>query len=450
MFPDLNEKNGRIIVADDNENFAFTLKEILEESGYDVVIALDGRSAKKSIKKYDFDIGLIDLKLPDIEGIELIKQLSNISPHTDFIIITGNATKESAIEMVGIENVLSYETKPIDIESLIKFIDQAIKNKKNIIGDSAAINKVLKKVNLIAPTNMSVIIQGESGTGKEVFANLIHRKSHRKENPFIAIDCGAIPESLFESELFGYKKGAFTGADKTKQGKFELANNGTLFLDEVANLPINTQAKFLRVIEERKITQIGGQELIKINVRIITASNIDLVKAVKQGKFREDLYHRLNGMKIILPLLKERKDDIPILAGNFLHEANKEFGKNIKNFSSDAIKKLLDYSWPGNVRELKNVIKRAVLLETREQIMPETFEFENIKEQNNSIKGLIENYTYKILKGDYSLSELYYDIEKGIIVNVLEEVKFNKSKTARLLGIDRNTLYKKMESMGIK
>ena len=459
-----------ILIVDDDKDLRQTLSYILEIEGYKVFSAVDGKQAMIEIQNKLPDIVFLDIKLPDISGMKILDKLKKIIPEYDgsVIMLTAYGDIKGAIKAMKL-GAFDYLTKPFDNEELILTIQKALKIQRlskevkilrekledkiateKEMGKSNQIKQILKKVEMIAPTNMSVIIQGKTGTGKEVIANLIHQKSLRKDKPFIPIDCGAIPESLVESEFFGYEKGAFTEADKTKEGKFELANDGTLFLDEITNLPAEAQAKLLRVIEERNITHIGGKKSIKVDVRIITASNVDLTDAVRRGKFREDLYHRLHEFKITLPLLKERKDDIPILAKLFVEDANKELHKKIEGFSTGAIKKLINYSWPGNVRELKNVIKKAALFEDGELISSESLEFEDNIIQNNSQKGSIEDYTHKVLKKGYSLSKLYHDIEKDMIINVLKEVKFNKSKTAKLLGIDRNTLYKKMKNMGIE
>ena len=321
------------------------------------------------------------------------------------------------------------------------------------MGKSPEITKVLKQVELIAPTDMSVIIQGKSGTGKEVIANLIHQKSDRKSSPFIPIDCGAIPDTLVESELFGYEKGAFTGATANKRGKFEVASEGTLLLDEVANLPPAAQAKLLRVLQEKKIQRVGSTKPINIDVRIIVATNLNLSDAVKEGKFRDDLFHRLNEFKIVLPLLRERKDDIPVLAEQFLKESNIELKKDIQGFTKEALKLLLAYSWPGNVRELKHVVKRAVLLEENDNITPEVLKLE-ITPQPTSYKESLDNYFQMIFKEGFTLSaitsKVSNEMEREIIKKILVKVKYNKSKAARILGIDRNTLYSKLKNLGIE
>ncbi|MEW5767339.1 MAG: sigma-54 dependent transcriptional regulator [bacterium] len=309
--------------------------------------------------------------------------------------------------------------------------------------------QVLKQVKIIAPTSMTVILQGESGTGKEVIAHMIHQKSPRKDRSFVAIDCGAIPETLVESELFGYQKGAFTGADTQKEGKFEQANGGTLFLDEIGNLTEAAQMKLLRVIEEKKIQRLGGKKDIKVAVRIIVATNTDLHKAVKAGKFRDDLFHRLNEFHINLPPLRERKEDIPVLAKHFLEEADQELNRKIKGFSAETIKVLLNYHWPGNVRELKNVIKRAVLLTESDSIMPAHLSIDEIKPQDNLPKsfGLLGREIS--LDRGASFGNIIKRVERDLIEKALKEAGGHKMKAAEILQMNRKALYRKMKSLGL-
>ena len=464
----------RILIVDDDKDLQQTLSAILASEGYEIFAAENGKQAIQEVQSRFPNIVLLDMRLPDMDGMKILEKIKKTIPEFDspIIILTAYGDIQSAITSMKL-GAFDYITKPFDNEELLLTIQKAIKSQhlsnevKNLreklrdkiatekeMGKSIQIQQILKKVEVIAPTNMSVIIQGKTGTGKEVIANLIHRKSLRKDKPFIPIDCGAIPENLIESELFGYEKGAFTSADIAQKGKFELADKGTLFLDEITNLPEAAQAKLLRALEEREIYHLGGKKPIKVDARIIAASNTDLPEAVSQGNIREDLYHRLNEFKIQLPLLKERKDDIPILANIFLKEANKELNKKIEGFSTAAIKLLMNYSWPGNVRELKNVTRRAVLLEEGEQVTSENLEFEDTRKSKSSKKDSIKQYTKKILEKDCSLKDitakLNKDIEREIIRNVLEEVRFNKTKAAEILDIDRNTLYTKIKDLGIE
>lgn len=322
-----------------------------------------------------------------------------------------------------------------------------------IMGDSRQVQKVRKLVDLIAPTNMSVLLQGKSGTGKEVIATLVHKKSKRADKPFIALDCGAIPENLVESELFGHEKGSFTGADYMKRGKFEEAHGGTLFLDEITNLPFDSQAKFLRALEQRVISRVGSNKPINVDVRIIASSNLEFKETVDEGKFREDLYHRLNEFKIILPRLAERKDDIPILAQQFIYESNLELNKNIEGFTIEALEQMLNYSWPGNIRELKHAVKRAVLMETGKFITPKSLDKQIAASEEEPEQDNIEGFIEDILNKNQTLSQVTNQIsrtiEKRIISSILENVKYNKSKAATILGIDRKTLYSKIKELEI-
>lgn len=463
-----------ILIVDDDKDLRFNLSHILQDGGYKTTEVERGEQALLEIKERSPDIVLLDINLPDITGMEVLKRITKISPSFigSVIIITAYGDIKGAIDAMKL-GAFDYLTKPFNNEELILTIEKALKvkqlskevetlkeklgdkiNSEKVMGTSSKINSVLKKIDLVAPTNMSVIIQGASGTGKEVISKLIYQKSSRKDKPFIPIDCGAIPENLIESELFGFEKGAFTGADKAKKGKIELAKKGTLFLDEITNLSGSAQAKFLRALEEREIHHLGGEKPIKVDIRIIAASNVDILDAIKQKEFREDLYHRLNEFKITLPLLQERKDDIPILAKLFLENSNRELNKKITGFSTAAMKKLLNYSWPGNVRELRNLIKKAVLLEDKKQITSEVLEFEEKEQKNNSKKSSINDHVNKILEQEYTLKDIMFglniDIEREIIKKVLEKINYNKSKAAKILNIERKTLYEKLKKLGIE
>ena len=453
-----------ILIVDDDKDLQQTLSFILESEGYKVFSAENGKQAIKEVQNKSPNIVLLDIRLPDMSGMKILEKLKKTKPdyNGSIIMLTAYGDIKGAIKAMKL-GAFDYLTKPFDNEELIITIQKAIQTQRlsreikhlkqqlrekitseNLMGKSAQIKKVLKQINLVAPTNMSVIIQGESGTGKEVIANLIQRKSHRKDKPFIPIDCGAIPDTLVESELFGYDRGAFTGADKTKEGKFELANDGTLFLDEITNLPADAQAKLLRAIEEKNITHIGGKKTISVDVRIIATTNINILNAVNQGKFREDLFHRLNQFKVLLPTLQERKDDIPILAKIFLKEANKELKKDIKDFSSEALMLLLNYIWPGNVRELKHVIKRAVLLEDTNYIKPNNIILESLK-LNSSILN------YKIFQQNEHISfdEIIKKVESDLISKVIEQANGNKLEAAKILDMNVRTLYRKMKELNL-
>lgn len=463
---------AKILIVDDNKNMQIILQNLLADEGYEVISAANGKDGLKAIIEQSPDLVLLDIHLPEMNGIDILHQITKLEKEILVIMITAYGDVKTAVETMKL-GAYDYITKPFVNEELkivirkaldtnelkqeVKVLRQQLKLKgsDNIpMGNSSAIRRILKQVELVASTDMSVIIQGKSGTGKEIIANLIHQKSKRKNKVFIPIDCGAIPDTLVESELFGYKKGAFTGASSAKKGKFEVANGGTLFLDEITNLPPSAQAKILRVIQEKKITKVGSTEPVNIDVRIIVATNLNIIKAVQESNFREDLFHRLNEFTISLPSLKERKNDIPIIAEQFLKEANIELEKKIKGFLPEAMNILESYSWPGNVRELKHVIKKAVLLEETDHITPNVLDLEFGQIHKNHFKESLDKYYEMIMSEGSSISEITAIVsakmERVIIKRILTEAKYNKSKAAQILGIDRNTLYSKLKNLGIE
>jgi DNA-binding NtrC family response regulator len=461
----------KILVIDDNKNMQIILRNILTDEGYEIGTAGNGKDGLELVKEMAPDLVLLDIRLPLMNGMDVLKKIREKFPEMLVIMITAFGDIKTAVQAMKL-GAYDYITKPFVNEDLTITIGKAFQTRnlsrevaclrkklkaktedQQITGESLQIKRILKQVKLIAPTDMSVIIQGKSGTGKEVVAHLIHQKSNRKDTPFVPIDCGAIPDTLVESELFGYERGAFTGANSNKKGKFEMANGGTLFLDEITNLPAAAQAKLLRVLQEKTIHRIGSSQPIKVDVRIIVATNLDLIETVNSGGFREDLFHRLNEFKLNLPLLSERKDDIPVLANEFRQKANEELCKDITDFTPEAMKLLLSYPWPGNVRELKHVVKRAVLLEEGDHISQEVIKLEMTQtDQSGDLEDLNEFYEM-ILDGDASLSDITSKVsnrmEKEIIKRVLVDVKYNKSKAARILNIDRNTLYTKIKNLEI-
>lgn len=449
-----------ILIVDDNEDLRFTLSNIIKSEGYNVIESGDGNNALKLIKSCDPELVLLDMRLPGADGMKILEVVNKFDENIIVIMLTAFGDVKGAVKAMKL-GAFDYLTKPFDNEELLFIIKKALNTRsltkeveklrkqldeKNIlnevIGQSPEFSQVLKQVQIIAPTNMTVMIQGESGTGKEIICKLIHKLSLRKSQPLVAIDCGAIPDTLVESELFGHEKGAFTGADSPKQGKFEQANGGTLFLDELSNLTEANQMKLLRVLEERKVQRLGGKKLIDVDVRIIAASNIKLFDAVQNNKFRSDLYYRLNEFHINLPLLKDRKDDIPILAKYFLDQANKELSKNVKGFTPEGAKRLLNYSWPGNVRELKNVIKRAVLLCESNNITPTDLGLDSIKFDTVN-PGQIKN------NNSGSLEDATKQVEKELIIKALDETGGNKIRASKLLKMNRKTLYRKIKTLGI-
>jgi DNA-binding NtrC family response regulator len=457
----------KILIVDDEKNMRLILNRILSKAGYEIYQAENGKQALREVKKFSPDLVLLDLKLPDINGINVLKKIKQLNNSIIVIILTGYGDIKNAVQAMKL-GAYDYLNKPFDNEEMILVIKKALDNLrlsrevkllrdrldkkisiKEMMGESAPIRKILKLVESVASVNISVFLEGETGTGKELIARMIHQKSPGKDGPFIAVDCGAIPESLFESELFGYEKGAFTDAVSTHIGKFEQANKGTLFLDEINNLPINLQPKFLRAIQEREIHRLGGNKPIKIKARIIVASNHNIVEDIKNGKFRNDLFYRLNEFKIDIPTLEERKDDIPTLANYFLREANAEIKKDIKGFSTEAMNSLIGYKWPGNVREFKNVVKRAVLLAQDDYIKKEHLIFipiENNAQNSENLQIFDEEQSNNT---GIPLQEMLKKAEADIIKQVLQKTNGKKTKAAEMLGISRYTLYRKLKVLGL-
>jgi len=435
-----------ILIVDDEERMRESLSMVLEKSGYSVRVASSGETAISQIKKKIPDIVLLDLFLPKISGIETLRRIRDINNHVTVIIITGYGNVKNAVLAMKL-GAYDFITKPFNLEVLRVTIQKALENIKlkkeverlrfeqekkykvnYIIGNSQKIKEIYKLIDRFALVDANVLIQGESGTGKELAAQNLHIRSKRASQPFIPINCAAVPKELLESEFFGYEKGSFTDAGKQgKQGIFEQAQGGTIFLDEIGAMEFSLQAKLLRVLETREFRRIGGLKKIKLDARIIAASNIDLKEAVKKGNFREDIYYRLNVLSINMPPLRERKEDIIPLAKSFINEFNAEFHKNVKGISPEVEIAFKSYSWPGNVRELRNLIERIILLiEEDDIVLPQHLPkelFENKKEQDNQIQ-------------DWNLER----IEKEHLRNVFEFTKGNQAEAARLLGIGRGAL----------
>jgi two-component system response regulator AtoC len=443
----------RILIVDDEQSQREMLAGFLQKEGYYVSTADSGESALKLCENEYFEIALVDLKMPGMDGIELLERLKKVIPDIGVIVMTAYGSVESAVGAMK-KGAFHYVNKPLDLEELKLNIKKALENQKilaenrflreefeedykdlKIIGESKQIKDVLSTITRVAPTNSTVLITGESGTGKELVARAIHSLSPRSEKRFIPVSCAALPDTLLESELFGYEKGAFTGAIKKKQGRFELAEGGTLFLDEIGDLPIETQVKLLRAIESKQFERLGGKETIKVDVRIISATNQNLQNKIREKSFREDLYYRLNVISIFIPPLRERKGDIIPLVEHFIERSNKRCGKNIKGITLRAKDILLAYDWPGNVRELENIIERAVVLSHGEAIDTEDL-------SSLSFSGTRE----EVLSTNLSLKEL----EKNHILKVLEKTNWNLGQASEILGIHRNTLRLKMREYDIE
>ena len=465
--------NTKILIVDDLKDMRIVLAKVLKKEGYKTVTAGNGFTAIKLVRSERPDAVIMDIKMPKMDGIEVMKRMKKIKDNIPVILITAYGEIETAVQTVRL-GAYDYITKPFDNAKIIITLNNALKEHSlkyevkrlrlrlkskaplsEQMGSSNQIKRVTNLVNSVSPTNFTVILYGETGSGKELVAMSIHNQSLRRNNKFIAVDCGAIPETLIESELFGYEKGAFTGAEGRREGYFELASKGTLFLDEIGNLPMKMQSKLLRVLEEYNIRRLGGREYIEVDIRVIVASNSRLDRLVKTEKFREDLYHRLNEFTIEMPPLRNRKEDIIYLANRFLDECNLELNKNVQGFSESALECLHNYDWPGNVRELRNVVRRAALMADDKV---ESVNIPTIKSRLNTdsfdrpISQLInvEKGTYN----EFSLKEIVKkrvsDIEKHVITDVLKHTGGNKSKAARILKIDYKTLYYKIKEYDIK
>ena len=440
----------RLLLIDDDASFNLMLKTFLGRF-YDVDSALNGKEGFTRLKKATYDLLICDLRLPDHYGLDLLREVKELLSDLPIILMTGYGDIKSAVEAMKL-GAIDYISKPVDPEELLKTINNALKKKKKtektrstsfVKSDSEISLKLEEYTDLVAPTDMSVIVTGESGTGKEYVSRLIHEKSARKQKPFVAVDCGALANDIAGSELFGHTKGAFTGAHVDKAGCFEMANGGTLFLDEIGNLSYEVQIQLLRAIQERSIRRLGGLKNIEIDVRILVATNEDLKVTVTKGRFREDLYHRLNEFTIEIPPLRSRTEDIETFSGHFLRLANQSLNKQVKGFTPTALTALKQYTWPGNIRELGNVIKRAVLLCKENMINLNDLPLEVTQKKHESKQEESPNYQA------FDLKHITAHKEKELIESVLQQTHYNKSKAAKLLNIDRKTLYKKLKVFNI-
>ncbi len=450
----MSEKK-KVLVIDDDTYICNLLKNYLEQKDYITETAYSGASAKKMITANPYDLVLCDYRLPDSDGLKILRFILSKRPSAAVVIMTAYAEVKMAVELIK-SGAFDYITKPLQPEEVLVVIKKAIESKDKrlthtsfgdnfITGSSAGIKEVMKEVKVVSPTDLTVLIEGETGSGKEYIARAIHYNSKRSEKPFIAVDCGAIPRELANSELFGHVKGAFTGAIKDKEGFFEEARGGTLFLDEVGNLPHENQVKLLRALQERIITRVGDNKKIKVDIRLIAASNDSLFRRVEQNEFREDLYHRLNGFKIHLPALRDRKEDIMEFTHFFIKQANKSFMKNVTGVNEQTKKLLLNYRWHGNIRELQNVINRMVLLAEADTLTADLLPDEiRLAELNSSSTGNRDHNNMTDLKSATLITE------KEVIQNALIKTNNNKSKAAKMLNIDRKTLYNKIKLYGLE
>ncbi len=479
----------KILIVDDDKDLCFVLKRFLSKHGFEVLEATTGRAALEILDSVEPNLILCDFRLEDMSGSSILKNIKEKNPSVPVIIITGYSNIKTAVEVMKL-GAMDYVTKPLLPDEILltirKALNQSSDDKENdgestntahdlarkeqekllqmnakkyqdanhIFGDSPDFKNILNQIDLVAPTNYSVIIYGESGSGKEVIAQEIHKRSRRSNKPFIAIDCGTLSRELAGSELFGHEKGSFTGAIGTKVGSFELANGGTIFLDEIANLPYDVQVSLLRVTQERKMRRVGGTKDIDLDVRIIVASNKKLWDSAGAGNFREDLYHRFNEFQISVPPLRERVGDIMVFANHFLQQTNHELGKNVKRFSPEVEDVFKKYVWHGNLRELKNVVKRATLLADSSVIDIKSIPFELVNYRKLQFEGSPEPVAATREAGvaappaparEPGLKSVSIDAEYEWILETLKKVDFNKSKAAKLLKIDRKTLYNKIK-----
>ncbi|MBI5042507.1 MAG: sigma-54-dependent Fis family transcriptional regulator [Nitrospirae bacterium] len=439
----------KILVVDDERSMRDFLSIMLKKAGYDVTTAVDGEEAVKVLHKDIFDLVITDLKMPKVDGLQVLKTVKELSPDTVVIVITAFASTETALEAMK-EGAYDYITKPFQIDEMKIKIQKALEKRRlsaenvllkkelkdravfdNIVGKSEKIEKVFELVRKVSDSMSNILIYGESGTGKELIARAIHFNSRKKDKPFVTINCGALPEGLLESELFGHMKGSFTGAVFNKEGLFEVANGGTIFLDEIGETSPAIQVKLLRVLQDKEFKRVGGTKEIKVDVRIIAATNRDISKAAAEGKFREDLYYRLNVIPITLPPLRERANDIPLLADYFLNKFNKALNKNVKGFSPKAMELLRSYEWRGNVRELENVIERAVALSNSEIITPEC-----LPDIIRNIDRISSAVPVTIPPEGLDLEGFIGDIEKDLLLNALERTNWVKKDAAKLLHLN--------------
>ncbi len=452
-----NEIKPNILVVDDDFAHRQMIEAVLDDEGYAIQQADNGKSAVDAVGDRFFDLIIMDIRMGGMDGIEALEKIKEISPGILVILMTAYASIETAIDALKL-GAHDYLIKPIDIEELKLLVKKALRFRElemenlnlkerlddrfdfaNIIGGSKEMIRLFDTISMTAPSEATILITGESGTGKELIANAIHQNSMRKDRPFIKLNCAALPENLLESELFGYEKGAFTGAEKKRQGRFHLAHNATIFLDEIGEMAQTTQAKILRVLQEEEFEPLGSSTTVKVNTRVIAATNKNLEEEIKNGNFREDLYYRINVVNLNVPPVRERHDDIPLLADFFLKKYTEKNRRHIKGFSPHAMDMLIRYSWPGNVRELENVVERAVILARSEMITPaeypDTFKEIEVPDTKTNV--------------DLSPGRSLKEVEKEMIIRTLEETGGNRTHTADILGISRRTLQHKLKEYGI-
>ncbi len=449
---------SKILIVDDEPTHLKMLEAVLTADGFEVQKADDGQTAIQAVEERFYDLILMDVRMTRMDGIEALKRIGEISPGIPVIIMTAYASVNTAVDALK-SGAYDYLTKPLDIDELKILVQKALRHQQlekeniflkeqlkdrfdfsNIIGQSDMMLQLFETMSLVAPSNATVLITGESGTGKEIIANALHQNSLRREKPLIKVNCAALPETLLESELFGHKKGAFTGALTPRQGRFQLAHEGTIFLDEIAEMAPSTQAKILRVLQEREFEPLGGSSTVKVDTRVIVATNKDLTSEIQEGRFREDLYFRVNVVMLNVPPLRERREDIPLLAGFFLKQYAEKNQRLIKGFTPLATDLLMRYDWPGNVRELENVTERSVIMARGDLITPDEFP-ETLRSLDPDLKKT---------SVDLSPGRSLKAVEKEMILRTLEDTNGNRTHAAKILGISRRTLQLKLKDYGIR
>ena len=469
--------SARILIADDEDSLRWVLEKGLRQVGYDVTAVADGEAALRAFEREPFDLVLLDVKMPGLDGLTALERLRAIRPDAYVVVITAHGTMDTAIKAMQ-RGAYDYLTKPFDLDALLLLTERAlaagrltqevarlrsglqeVREFSALIGRHPRMQDVYKTIGRIAGTDVTVLLRGESGTGKELVARALHHYSRRSGRPFVAVSCAAIPATLLESEMFGHERGAFTDAKERKLGKFELAHGGTLYLDEIGDMPLELQAKLLRALQERTIERIGGQESIRVDVRVLAATNRDLDTLMKEERFREDLYYRLNVVTLSLPPLRERRRDIPLLVEHFLAKYTDELGE--RGVAPEALDRLIGHDWPGNVRELENVVQRAMALATNGVILPEHLPIGPVSAAASvavdaTLEEIIERKLMECVRGLRKRSSAnLYDlmvglVEKPLLRAVLRETGGNQLRAAQILGINRNTLRKKLTEHGIE
>jgi DNA-binding NtrC family response regulator len=463
----MTEQTPRLLIVDDEVDHCTLLAHLLEREGFKTAIAYDGEAALRAIRTEPPDVVLLDVNMPGMDGMQVLKTAKEENWELPIIIITAFADIHGAVQAIR-SGAQDYLSKPFDHEELLRVVRQSLIRQrlkrqaqeqtqdffdnhylKRMMGPSDAVKQLVSNVILVAPSNFTVVLIGETGSGKELIAHAIHESSARPKGPFVPVDCGAIPETLLESELFGHEKGAFTSAVLQKPGKFEMAQGGSLFLDEISNMPLSSQAKVLRALQEKKIYRVGGTKPLNFDVRLVVATNLDLQTLVNSGAFRRDLFFRLNEFTILIPPLRGRKDDIPYLAKLFLDATNQELKKKVKGFTESAVEALLRHDWPGNVRQLRSVIRRAVLL-ADEMITEELLQIKRVDEPGLAFTPKVEGTPWNGM----SLKEIVrcgtQSIEREVITQVLKLTGGNKAKAARILQIDYKTMHTKVRDYRIR